>query len=82
MNLVNASMRPSGASYRDQLIARIPNKNPSEEIDKLLEDNLGYLVFQEDTIKFLTDVCDFDGGQADTIRRAIGKFLPSMLATA
>lgn len=73
MSMVNASLRPSGKSYRDRLIAGETNKNPSEEIDKLLESNNGYLIFQEDTIKFLTDICDFTGSAADTTRRAIGK---------
>lgn len=73
MSMVNASIRPSGKSYRDRLIAGETNKNPSEEIDKLLESNNGYLIFQEDTIKFLTDICDFTGSAADTTRRAIGK---------
>ena len=73
MSLVNASLRPSGKSYRDRLIAREFNKNPSIQIDELLKDNNGFLVFQEDTIKFLTDICGFSGSLADTTRRAIGK---------
>ena len=73
MSMVNAALRPSGKSYRNRLIAGEFNKNPSEEIDKLLESNRGYLIFQEDTIKFLTDICDFTGSAADTTRRAIGK---------
>lgn len=73
MSMVNAALRPSGKSYRNRLIAGEFNKNPSEEIDKLLEGNRGYLIFQEDTIKFLTDICDFTGSAADTTRRAIGK---------
>lgn len=73
MSLANASLRPSGKSYRDRLIAREFNKNPSSEIDELLKDNNGFLVYQEDTIKFLTDICGFDGALADTTRRAIGK---------
>ncbi len=73
MSMVNAALRPSGKSYRDRMIAGEFNKNPSDEIDKLLEDNNGYLIFQEDTIKFLTDICDFTGSDADTTRRAIGK---------
>ena len=73
MSLVNASLRPSGKSYRDRLMMREFNKNPSDQIDDLLVDNYGYLVFQEDTIKFLTDICGFDGSLADTTRRAIGK---------
>lgn len=73
MSLTNASLRPSGKSYRDRLLNRELNNNPSEEIDNLLKDNNGFLVFQEDTIKFLTDICDFSGSEADSTRRAIGK---------
>ena len=73
MSLVNASLRPSGKSYRDRLINHEFNNNPSKEIDDLLKDNKGFLVFQEDTIKFLTDICGFSGSLADTTRRAIGK---------
>lgn len=73
MSMVNAALRPSGKSYRNRLIAGEKNKNPSEEIDHLLESNNGYLIFQEDTIKFLTDICGFTGSAADTTRRAIGK---------
>jgi len=73
LSLVNASIRPSGETYRDNLLAHKPNKNPSEIIDKLLESNHGYLVFQEDTIKFLTNICGLSGSDADNIRRAIGR---------
>ena len=73
MSLVNASLRPSGKSYRDRLIKKELNINPSEQLDNLLKDNYGYLVYQEDTIKFLTDICGFSGSLADTTRRAIGK---------
>ncbi len=75
MSLCNAALRPSGKSYRDRLIAKEFNENPSKEIDDLLKNNYGYLVYQEDTIKFLTDICGFDGATADSTRRAIGKKL-------
>lgn len=73
MSLVNAALRPSGKSYRDRLIKKELNVNPSKQLDNLLKDNYGYLVYQEDTIKFLTDICGFSGSLADTTRRAIGK---------
>ncbi|MGI6069088.1 MAG: hypothetical protein ACOYBE_01540 [Blautia sp.] len=73
LSLVNASIRPSGETYRDALLAHKTNKNPSKLIDQLLKENHGYLVFQEDTIKFLTDICGFSGSEADNIRRAIGR---------
>ncbi len=73
LSIVNASMRPSGASYRDKIFKREFHKNPTEEIDELLKDNYGYLIYQEDTIKFLQQICGLSGAQADTVRRAIGK---------
>jgi DNA polymerase-3 subunit alpha len=75
ITLVTAAIRPSGASYRDKLLNREFNRNPSKEIDELLVDNYGYIVYQEDTIKFLQQFCGFSGSEADTIRRAIGKKL-------
>ena len=73
LSLVNASIRPSGESYRDRLLAHEPNKNPSELIDKLLEGNHGYLVFQEDVIAFLQKICGMSGSDADNTRRAIAR---------
>lgn len=73
MSLVTACIRPSGESYRNDLLNHIPNKNPSEIIDNLLADNNGYLVYQEDVIKFLQQICGLSGSEADNIRRAIGR---------
>lgn len=73
LSLVNACLRPSGESYRDDLLARKPHKNPSPLIDELLKDNGGYLCFQEDTLKFLINICGLSGSEADNIRRAIGR---------
>lgn len=73
MSIVTACIRPSGSSYRDVLLARQMHKNPSELIDELLKENLGYLIYQEDTIKFLQQICGLSGSEADNIRRAIGR---------
>ena len=73
MSLVTACIRPSGASYRNDLLSHKQHHNPSTVIDDLLSDNLGYLVYQEDTIKFLQQICGLSGSAADTVRRAIGK---------
>lgn len=73
MSLVTACIRPSGASYRDDLLAKKPHHNPSKLIDKLLEKNLGYLVYQEDIIAFLQQICGLTGSEADNVRRAIGR---------
>lgn len=73
MSLVTACIRPSGSSYRDDLLSRKIHKNPSEIIDNMLADNLGYLIYQEDTIKFLQQICGLSGSDSDNIRRAIGR---------
>lgn len=73
LSLVNACLRPSGASYRDRLIAGEFNHNPSKIIDDLLSQNNGFLVFQEDTIAFLQNICGLSGSDADNVRRAIGR---------
>lgn len=82
MSLVTAAIRPSGASYRDALLARRPHHNPSELIDDLLSDNMGYLVYQEDIIAFLQNICGLSGSEADTIRRGIARKKPEILAAA
>lgn len=87
MSLCNAALRPSGKSYRHRLMAREINYNPSEEIDKLLADNYGYLVYQEDTIRFLSDICGLTGAEGESVRKFIADkkrdklqpFLPKIL---
>ena len=71
--LVTAAIRPSGASYRAELMAHKPNHNPSKLIDDLLVNSNGYLCFQEDVLKFLQQVCGFSGSEADNTRRAIAR---------
>lgn len=73
MTLVTASIRPSGESYRDSLLNHECNTNPSEQIDELLKDNNGFLVYQEDVIRFLQEICGLSGSEADNVRRAIGR---------
>ena len=82
LSLVTACLRPSGASYRDQLLAHIPHRNPSALIDQLLKDNNGYLVYQEDIIAFLQQVCGLSGSYADTVRRGIARKKPEILEKA
>ena len=73
MSLVTACIRPTGASYRDDLLARKPHHNPSAIIDEVLQDSNGYLVYQESVIAFLQQACGFSGSASDDIRRLIAK---------
>nr|DAO94730.1 MAG TPA: DNA polymerase III, alpha subunit [Caudoviricetes sp.] len=72
LSLVTAAIRPGGASYRDSLFRHEWTKTPSEEIDELLKDSYHNLVFQEQIIAFLQQICGLSGGDADSVRRAIG----------
>lgn len=73
ITVINAALRPSGASYRDELIKRHRHKNPTPEIDAIMSESLGFLVYQEQTIAFLKDICGQTASYADTVRRAIAK---------
>lgn len=73
LTLVNACIRPSGTTYRDDVFAHKKHKNPSILIDEVLASSLGYLVYQEQTIAFLQQACGLSGGEADNVRRAIGR---------
>lgn len=73
LSLVNAAIRPSGASYRDRLLARRRNQTPSPLIDNILSESFGYLVYQEQIIAFLQQVCGLSGSEADSVRRGISK---------
>jgi len=80
ISLINASLRPSGESYRDEILERKFHYNPTKEIDELLKNNYGRLLYQEDSIRFLQEICGFSGEDADTVRRAIGKKDEKLLA--
>lgn len=82
MSLITAALRPSGASYRDDLMQHKPHKNPSPIIDELLKENYGYLVYQEDVIKFLQQICGMSGSDADNTRRAIARKQTDRLSKA
>jgi DNA polymerase-3 subunit alpha len=73
LSLCSACLRPSGESYRDAVFSHEVHKNPSKLIDSILDNSNGFLVYQEQTIAFLQQVCGFSGSDADSIRRAIGK---------
>ncbi|MGN1125709.1 MAG: hypothetical protein ACI4SM_05930, partial [Candidatus Gastranaerophilaceae bacterium] len=73
LSLVNACVRPSGESYRNKLTKHEINYNPDERVANLLQDSYGFLVYQEQQIKFMQQICGLTGSQSDTVRRAIGK---------
>ncbi|MGL5962152.1 MAG: PHP domain-containing protein [Cetobacterium sp.] len=71
--LINAVVRPSCDSFRNEVIERKFHSNASPHIDEVLHDTFGRLVYQEQIISFLQEVCGFTGQDADNVRRCIGK---------
>lgn len=68
---------PLSAGLTDSFIKR---KNGLEEVNyahplmkPALESTFGVLVYQEQVMQISRDVCGFTGGEADTLRKAIGK---------
>lgn len=68
---------PLSAGLTDSFIKR---KNGLEEVTyahplmkPALESTYGVLVYQEQVMQISRDVCGFTGGEADTLRKAIGK---------
>jgi len=68
---------PLGAGLTDSYIKRkngLENISYSHELMKgALESTYGVLVYQEQVMQISRDVCGFTGGEADTLRKAIGK---------
>ena len=68
---------PLSAGLTDSFIKR---KNGKEKVvydhpmmEASLKDTYGVLVYQEQFMQISRDVCGFSGGEADTLRKAIGK---------
>ncbi len=68
---------PLGAGLTDSFVKR---KNGHEKVEfahekfkGALHDTFGVLVYQEQVMRISKDVCGFSGGDADTLRKAIGK---------
>ncbi|MFI5270627.1 MAG: DNA polymerase III subunit alpha [Candidatus Saccharimonadales bacterium] len=74
---MNALYRPGPMKFIDDFIERkrgrkkVVYEHPG--LKAALEDTYGVLVYQEQFMQISKDMCGFTGGQADTLRKAIGK---------
>ena len=73
LSLANSAQRPSGASYIESVVAGEFKDNGHEALNKFLASTMGELVYQEQQTAFLVEFCGWTVGQADLIRRGIGK---------
>lgn len=79
-----ALYRPGPMQWIDDFIARKRGKKSIEYLHPAMEDSLkntyGVIVYQEQVMQISKDMCGFSGGQADTLRKAIGKKIPEVMA--
>lgn len=73
LSLLNAGMRPSGASFIENLVEAKPRNWGIKPLDDFLKPYLGELVFQEVQTGFLVEMCGWSPSHADLIRRGVGK---------
>ncbi|OGL37463.1 DNA polymerase III subunit alpha [Candidatus Saccharibacteria bacterium RIFCSPLOWO2_01_FULL_48_13] len=79
-----ALYRPGPMQWIDDFIARKQGQKQIEYLHPVmkeaLENTYGVIVYQEQVMQISKDMCGFSGGQADTLRKAIGKKEPEVLA--
>lgn len=75
---------PLTAGLTDKFIAR---KNGREEVsvdhplmEAALKDTYGVMVYQEQFMQIVRDMCGFTGGESDTLRKAVGKKKRDLMA--
>lgn len=78
-----ALYRPGPMQWIDDFIARKHGLKPIEYIHPAvkpaLESTYGVIVTQEQVMQISKEMCGFSGGQADTLRKAIGKKIPEVM---
>jgi len=71
ISITTAVIRPGSASIMSDVLNGISRDYDIPEIDEILSDSFGHVIYQEQTIN-LIKYAGFSGSQADIIRRAIG----------
>jgi DNA polymerase-3 subunit alpha len=79
-----ALYRPGPMQFIDDFIARKHGRSeityPHPSMKNALESTYGILVYQEQVMQISKEVCGFTGGEADTLRKAIGKKKADLMA--
>jgi DNA polymerase-3 subunit alpha len=79
-----ALYRPGPMQWIDDFIARKHGLRKIEYLHPImknaLENTYGIIVYQEQVMQISKEMCGFSGGQADTLRKGIGKKIPEVLA--
>lgn len=79
-----ALYRPGPMQWIEDFINRKHNPDMISyghpKMKKALENTYGIIVYQEQVMQIAKDLCGFTGGQADTLRKGIGKKIPEVIA--
>ncbi len=79
-----ALYRPGPMQFIDDFIARKHGERaityPHPTMENSLKNTYGVLVYQEQVMQISKEVCGFTGGEADTLRKAIGKKKADLMA--
>jgi DNA polymerase-3 subunit alpha len=79
-----ALYRPGPMQFIDEFIGRKHGKKkivyPHPSMENALQNTYGVLVYQEQVMQISKEVCGFTGGDADTLRKAIGKKNAALMA--
>lgn len=73
MSFANGLIRPSCASFRDDVAEGESKDNGIEELNEFLAPEMGHISMQETIMQFLVKFCGYTQAGSDTVRRAIGK---------
>ncbi|MDY6874844.1 MAG: DNA polymerase III subunit alpha [Chloroflexota bacterium] len=69
--------RPGPMEYIDDYIDRMHSRKPVEyrhpSLEPILQETYGIIVYQEQIIRILADVAGYTPGDADLVRKAVGK---------
>ncbi len=80
---MNALYRPGPMQWIEDFIARKHGKRRIEYLHPAMEPALnntyGVIVYQEQVMQISKEMCGFTGGQADSLRKGIGKKIPEVL---
>lgn len=72
-----ALYRPGPMDNIPSYIARLHGQEPvtyrHSALEPILSETLGILIYQEQIIRIARDMCGYTGGEADTLRKAVGK---------
>jgi len=78
-----ALYRPGPMQFADDFIARKNGQKPitylHPKLKPILTDTYGIAVFQEQVMQISRDLCGFSQGEADVLRKAMGKKIPELL---